>query len=631
MRLTKLSTLKFLSGTQKDTEAEVLTREGIEEVERVGAAIRVFKAHDIGGIFKIVHNLGLAAQYIGLILDKNIEYFRDELKRTQLSLNRVFYYRIPDIVAQQATFSKEGTLALYAADEAIRTLQEILDNLKKERANLENIRKEFNKLYKGEKDLSSLFEEFFKYIDGAIEILQSRIEIATGAKASYSPQSIVNIIKDICSNYPNVKLENHLPQDMKVNGNRLTLTNALVNLISNAVWFAEEAQKDKAEIRVVLTEKKGRIKIDIIDNGKGISKDMLGIDPITERPRLFSLNVSKRKGGSGLGTTDAWYAIKDHEGTINVQSELGKGTTFTITLPVSQESSTDILKTFAEEIDNFTKNERKVFEAALKIKDLKIGFDLERTLTCNYPDELGNPGFYFGDKDSLYQFEDLKDLILRPGAKALILGLLVNNEISILTAASKNFATAIIDNSGILKNLIDYGKIKIFYDEDIKRISMQKAYRETEIALKKEGVSQEGIEWFKMSRRDADSREWNPIFKIPSFFGLDVLIDDNSDLTALYEEKFRKPPDWYIYINGYSMFYKKENGFYTYLHTRKGVPINENRHITKDTLDKDTLDLTSVIKSLEEKMFQKLTLIGTILQQHTSERLKAIKSNQISL
>lgn len=71
------------------------------------------------------------------------------------------------------------------------------------------------------------------------------------------------------------------------------------------------------------------IEIKIIDTGSGISKDDL--------PKIFEPFYStKGQKGTGLGLAVIWGIIDNHNGTINVESEVGKGTTFNIRLPLTQ-------------------------------------------------------------------------------------------------------------------------------------------------------------------------------------------------------------------------------------------------------------------------------------------------------
>lgn len=76
---------------------------------------------------------------------------------------------------------------------------------------------------------------------------------------------------------------------------------------------------------------KDYIEIKISDTGSGISKDDL--------PKIFEPFFStKGQKGTGLGLAVIWGIIDNHNGTINVESEEGKGTTFTIRLPLSQQN-----------------------------------------------------------------------------------------------------------------------------------------------------------------------------------------------------------------------------------------------------------------------------------------------------
>jgi len=74
------------------------------------------------------------------------------------------------------------------------------------------------------------------------------------------------------------------------------------------------------------------IELKFADNGCGISKENL--------PRIFEpFYTTKGQKGTGLGLAVIWGIIDNHDGTINVESELDKGTTFTILIPVNQQGS----------------------------------------------------------------------------------------------------------------------------------------------------------------------------------------------------------------------------------------------------------------------------------------------------
>ena len=72
---------------------------------------------------------------------------------------------------------------------------------------------------------------------------------------------------------------------------------------------------------------KDYIEIKIADTGQGIAKEDLS--------RIFEpFFTTKGQQGNGLGLAVTWGIIDNHDGTINVESEVGKGTTFIVQLPL---------------------------------------------------------------------------------------------------------------------------------------------------------------------------------------------------------------------------------------------------------------------------------------------------------
>ena len=68
-----------------------------------------------------------------------------------------------------------------------------------------------------------------------------------------------------------------------------------------------------------------RVVIEVEDDGVGIAPDVL--------PRLFDPFFSTKESGSGLGLALTQQIVKDHGGDLAVQSTLGRGTTFTVSVP----------------------------------------------------------------------------------------------------------------------------------------------------------------------------------------------------------------------------------------------------------------------------------------------------------
>ncbi len=117
-------------------------------------------------------------------------------------------------------------------------------------------------------------------------------------------------------------------EDAQVLGDRLQIEQALVNLLDNAVKFNRPAGEVRLEVAPAGED---RVRITIADTGIGIPHDDL--------PRIFErfYRVDKARsrdvGGTGLGLSIVKHIVERMNGTVSVESQLGKGSTFTLILP----------------------------------------------------------------------------------------------------------------------------------------------------------------------------------------------------------------------------------------------------------------------------------------------------------
>ena len=104
------------------------------------------------------------------------------------------------------------------------------------------------------------------------------------------------------------------------------MSQVVINLVMNAL----HAMPDGGSLRIGLAPQNGMVKLTVGDTGHGIPSEAL--------PRIFEpFFTTKEFGkGTGLGLTVVKGIIEEHQGTITVDSEEGKGTTFTISLPKSK-------------------------------------------------------------------------------------------------------------------------------------------------------------------------------------------------------------------------------------------------------------------------------------------------------
>jgi signal transduction histidine kinase len=115
-------------------------------------------------------------------------------------------------------------------------------------------------------------------------------------------------------------------------GDERKIKQILVNLLSNAVKFTPEG----GHIRVKATLGDGVVIVSVTDTGVGIAKD--DREAIFEAFRQAGVNYAQKREGTGLGLTLTRKFVQMHGGKIWVESEIGKGSTFTFTLPLSRES-----------------------------------------------------------------------------------------------------------------------------------------------------------------------------------------------------------------------------------------------------------------------------------------------------
>lgn len=122
----------------------------------------------------------------------------------------------------------------------------------------------------------------------------------------------------------NIEIKSYLPANLPpVALDRDMFKQALLNLLLNA----QQAMPHGGELTILASARQNGIRLELIDTGKGMSPEVLG--------RAFKPFYSTRNGGTGLGLPTTRRIIEAHGGTIQVQSELGRGTKFTIDLPLA--------------------------------------------------------------------------------------------------------------------------------------------------------------------------------------------------------------------------------------------------------------------------------------------------------
>jgi two-component system phosphate regulon sensor histidine kinase PhoR len=122
-------------------------------------------------------------------------------------------------------------------------------------------------------------------------------------------------------------------RDALITGHAIRLEQALVNLLDNAVKFNKPGGEARIDAGIAPD---GRVSISVSDTGNGMPSDDL--PRIFERFYRVDRARSREVGGTGLGLSIVKHVVERMDGSIKVESRLGKGSTFTILLPPTSSS-----------------------------------------------------------------------------------------------------------------------------------------------------------------------------------------------------------------------------------------------------------------------------------------------------
>jgi signal transduction histidine kinase/HAMP domain-containing protein len=146
--------------------------------------------------------------------------------------------------------------------------------------------------------------------------LNDVVRMATSTVEPMLKDGRVRLVTEIAPDIPPLKTD------------REKLKQAMLNLLSNAAKFTE-----KGEIKVAAWQENGNVKLTVSDTGIGMKPEALNY--IFEEFRQADMSSTRRYGGTGLGLAIVRRFINLMGGDIGVESEVGKGSKFTITIPMS--------------------------------------------------------------------------------------------------------------------------------------------------------------------------------------------------------------------------------------------------------------------------------------------------------
>jgi heavy metal sensor kinase len=125
-----------------------------------------------------------------------------------------------------------------------------------------------------------------------------------------------------------VELLLEVDEEIRIRGDDLRLRQMFLNLISNAIKYTSE----NGRLDLVMTKENDFVVIDVKDSGLGISAEHL--PHIFDRFYRVDKARNRMDGGTGLGLAIVKWIVEAHGGNIGVTSEVGKGSTFSVCLPL---------------------------------------------------------------------------------------------------------------------------------------------------------------------------------------------------------------------------------------------------------------------------------------------------------
>ncbi len=250
-------------------------------------------------VFTLVIILAYTSAIYQLIKQRQISQIK-----TDFINNMTHEFKTPIATINLALDSIRNPKIIGDQEKVMRYLKMIKDENKRMHAQVENVLR-ISKLEKNELNISKERHDLHDLLEDAI----THVELIVEDRKGY------------------VKL--HLNADQSsILANETHFTNVIVNMLDNAIKYSDDAPKID-----VYTENVGaNIFLKIVDQGNGMSKQV--------QKRVFEKFYREHTGnvhnvkGHGLGLAYVKRIVDDHQGHISVESEKGKGSTFTIKLPL---------------------------------------------------------------------------------------------------------------------------------------------------------------------------------------------------------------------------------------------------------------------------------------------------------
>ncbi|MDP9961353.1 sensor histidine kinase [Chryseobacterium lathyri] len=276
-------------------------------------------------------------------LAKNITKFSDMITRITLFENEmrpIRYYKNDELNALARAYNRmilqiqdqKERLRFKASEEAWREMakqvaHEVKNPLTPMKLTIQNFERKFDP---ENPNIRERVKQMSKTMVDQIDLIATVASaFSEFAKLPEKNNEVINLnteVEDILRVFNDDSIFMHSNKgNIMINMDRIYLSRIITNLVTNA----KQAQSDERKliINVDVEQHQRRVMISVQDNGIGISENMY--------ERIFEPNFTSKNSGMGLGLSMVRKMVEDYKGEIAVKSEVGKGSTFTITLPTN--------------------------------------------------------------------------------------------------------------------------------------------------------------------------------------------------------------------------------------------------------------------------------------------------------
>jgi PAS domain S-box-containing protein len=141
---------------------------------------------------------------------------------------------------------------------------------------------------------------------------------------NFKPKSLIDYILMTTTIPKNIKISDRTDSSLEIVADSNKIERVFNNMIKNAI---DAINHEGGEIEITSRQNDGKAEISFADNGPGMPPEVVS--------KIFTPLFTTKAQGMGFGLSICKRIVEAHGGSINVKTELGKGTTFTVSLPIA--------------------------------------------------------------------------------------------------------------------------------------------------------------------------------------------------------------------------------------------------------------------------------------------------------